>query len=615
MNIFYELKAVFDNDSEFLKEKISHQDFIKNMPSLLKKYKALHLRPNLENFDESKFAQILLDCRLNKYQYIGGAATRKIITVPQGDDIIFTANEAPADQKIPFHHELAQTSNPPSYVSFYCKQSAETEGETPLIDSTLVYQYLHQKYPLIEKKFSKLGVFYKRVLPLNDEPSSPIGRSWKNTYNVKTKEELEEVLKQKNIKFSWLENDNLLTISEKLPAIFFNNETKQYIFNNSIIAAFLGWQDERNNRLESIFYGNGEIIETDVLEDIANFMDENKILWQWKNGDMIFIDNRQVMHSRNTFTGERKVYASLWGRPLDEKIEPTIIPCLGEYNKILPLAFGLWKVPKESAQQVTYNAIVNGYRRLDCACDYGNESEVGDGIKQALEEGICQREDLHITSKLWNTYHEPEYVYSAFKRTLDDLKLDYLDLYLIHFPISLEFVPFNDKYPPEWVNLENKMVLKNVNINDTWKQMENLVKINNVKEIGVSNFNTALLTQIMNSSEIKPTHLQIELHPYLQQKNMLKFAQETYNLEIIGFSPLGAKSYLEINMAKEYQDLTKHQIIINLAKKYKKSTVQILLRWAIDRNTIPICKSNNIEHIKENIDIFDFRLTDRTNWW
>ena len=117
------------------------------MPLLLKKYKALHLRPNLENFDESKFAQILLDCRLNKYQYIGGAATRKIISVPQGDDIIFTANEAPADQKIPFHHELAQTSNPPSYVSFYCKQSAETGGETPLIDSTLVYQYLHQKYP------------------------------------------------------------------------------------------------------------------------------------------------------------------------------------------------------------------------------------------------------------------------------------------------------------------------------------------------------------------------------------------------------------------------------------------------------------------------------------
>ena len=124
--------------------------------------------------------------RLNKYQYIGGAATRKIISVPQGDDIIFTANEAPADQKIPFHHELAQTSNPPSYVSFYYKQSAETGGETPLIDSTLVYQYLHQKYPLIEKKFSELGVFYK-VLPLNDEPSSPIGRSWKNTYNVKTK--------------------------------------------------------------------------------------------------------------------------------------------------------------------------------------------------------------------------------------------------------------------------------------------------------------------------------------------------------------------------------------------------------------------------------------------
>ena len=89
-------------------------------------------------------------------------------------------------------------------------------------------------------------------------------------------------------------------------------------------------------------------------------MEENRILWQWKNGDMIFIDNRQVMHSRNTFTGERKVY-SLWGRPLDEKIEPDMVPCFGEYNKVLPLAFGLWKIPKESAKQVTYNAIVNGF--------------------------------------------------------------------------------------------------------------------------------------------------------------------------------------------------------------------------------------------------------------
>lgn len=608
MKVFYKLKALFDQDSKFLEKEISHQDFVKNMPQLLKKYKAIHLRPNISGFNEENFATNLLDCNLKNFIYIGGAAIRKKIVVPQGDDFIFTANEAPSDQKIPFHHELAQTSNPPAYVSFYCKQQPKLGGETPLIDSTLVYKFLHTKYPHIEEKFRKFGVRYKRILPLNDDFSSPIGRSWKSTYNVVSKKELEDSLSKKNIEYKWLDGDNLETISEVLPAIYFNNETKQYIFNNSIIAAFIGWEDSRNDRLKSVFYGNNELIDSQVLSDISNFMEENKVNWEWKNGDIIWIDNRQVMHARNKYEGERKIYASLWGRCKDELIDPGMTKSINESNRCLPLAFGLWKVPKDKAKEITYNAILNGYRRLDCACDYGNEEQVGEGIELALKDNICKREDLHITSKLWNTYHNPEYVYNAFKKSLDDLKLDYLDLYLIHFPISLEFVPFEDKYPPEWKNMDDKMVLDEVDLNQTWEQMENLVKINLVKQIGLSNFNSALLTQIYNFAKIKPSNLQIELHPYLQQNNMLKFVKETYKMDVVAYSPLGAKSYLELDMAKDYQDLTIHQIIKGLSKTYNKSEVQILLRWAIDRDTIPICKSNSLIHMKENLDIFDFRI-------
>ena len=174
-----------------------------------------------------------------------------------------------------------------------------------------------------------------------------------------------------------------------------------------------------------------------------------------------------VMHSRNSFVGERRVYASIWGPPLLKNFQLANGVAVGERPDAFflplqpadPLVFGFWKVPNEKAADVCYYAIASGYRRLDCACDYGNEKEVGKGIARAIQDGLCTREELFVTSKLWNTYHKPEHVPLAVARTLDDLQLDYLDEYLIHFPISMEYVPIEKKYPPEWTNLDGKMVI------------------------------------------------------------------------------------------------------------------------------------------------------------
>ena len=114
------------------------------------------------------------------------------------------------------------------------------------------------------------------------------------------------------------------------------------------------------------------------------------------------------------------------------------------------LRTGTWKLTKPQAQAVIREAVQLGYRHFDCACDYGNESEVGAGLSAALQDGLCRRDDLWVTSKLWNTYHEPKHVRAACERSLRDLRLDVLDLYLVHFPIALAYVPFDVRSPPEW---------------------------------------------------------------------------------------------------------------------------------------------------------------------
>jgi D-xylose reductase len=280
-------------------------------------------------------------------------------------------------------------------------------------------------------------------------------------------------------------------------------------------------------------------------------------------------------------------------------------------NDIYKVGLGLWKLPQAECADIVYNAIKLGYRHLDSACDYGNEVEVGQGIAKAIKEGICVREDLKITSKLWNTYHAQEHVQPALEKTLSDLGLTYLDSYLIHFPIAQPFVSFDTRYPPEWIfdptSATPEMQLAPVPLHETWKAMEDLVDKGLVKQIGVCNYNSGLLHDLMAYAKIKPTQLQIESHPYLTQEKLIKLAGH-YNIDVTTFSPLGALSYVELDMAEHTDSVLTQPVVIAAAERVNKTPAQVVLRWGVQRGCTIIPKSSNLNRLKENINIFDFEL-------
>ncbi|MDA8041085.1 MAG: aldo/keto reductase [Pirellulales bacterium] len=277
------------------------------------------------------------------------------------------------------------------------------------------------------------------------------------------------------------------------------------------------------------------------------------------------------------------------------------------------VGLGLWKVDPLSAGELVYEAISVGYRHLDSACDYGNEAEVGKGIERVLASNVCHREDLWITSKLWNTFHEPKYVRAAVERTLRDLQLDYLDSYLIHFPISLAYVAPETRYPPGWFfepDAPNpSMQSIKVPVAETWGAMEELVDAGLVRTIGACNFGISLLRDLQAGARIQPSSLQVEMHPRLTQEKLLRFCNQE-NIAVTAFSPLGAPSYVPLGMAKETDSLLINQDILEIADVVQRTPAQVLLRWGVQRGTAVVPKTSQPKRLKENISLFDFSLSE-----
>ncbi|MEM8984363.1 MAG: aldo/keto reductase [Pseudomonadota bacterium] len=276
------------------------------------------------------------------------------------------------------------------------------------------------------------------------------------------------------------------------------------------------------------------------------------------------------------------------------------------------VGFGLWKIEPAATAPMVEAAISAGYRHLDCACDYGNEVETGNGIKAAISKGEVTRDDLWVTSKLWNTYHRAEHVEPALRRTLTDLQLDYLDLYLIHFPIAQPYVPFETRYPPEWFfdpdAADPRMEIDRVPLHETWQAMEKLVEKGLVREIGVCNYSSALVHDLMTYADVAPAMLQVESHPYLTQAPLLRVA-ENYGIAVTAFSPLGAGSYVSLGMAEQTDSVLETDVVKIIAARLGQTPAQVVLRWGVQRGTAVIPKTARPERLSENIAIFDFELT------
>jgi len=283
-------------------------------------------------------------------------------------------------------------------------------------------------------------------------------------------------------------------------------------------------------------------------------------------------------------------------------------------NNAMPaVGLGIWKIEREATARTVQDAISIGYRQIDSACDYGNEVEAGEGIRAAISAGHCSREDLWITSKLWNTYHRPEHVRPACERSLSDLGLEYLDLYLIHFPIALRYVDFEDRYPPDWIYdasaAKPSMEFDAVPLHETWAAMEQLVEEGLVKQIGVCNYTSGLLIDLMAYSSIKPAMLQIESHPFLTQEPLLRLAAD-FGVAVTAFSPLGSQSYVSLDMATEADTVLTAPPVVAAAKRVQRTPAQVVLRWGVQRGTAIIPKTTRPERLRENLALFDFELSD-----
>lgn len=214
-----------------------------------------------------------------------------------------------------------------------------------------------------------------------------------------------------------------------------------------------------------------------------------------------------------------------------------------------------------------------GYRHFDCAPVYGNEKEIGEAIKAQIQAGVVKRKDIFVTSKLWNTMHHSKLVEPALRSTLKDLCIDYLDLYLIHWPFGFKE---GDELFPSLPS--GKFWGSDVDYIDTWRAMENMLEKGLVKNIGLSNFNSLQIARILENCRIKPVNNQIECHPYLAQCKLSDFCKSK-GIAVTAYSPLGSP---DRPWAKpEDVQLLNDPKLRSIADKYRKTTAQVVLRYQV----------------------------------
>ncbi|KAJ9457963.1 Aldose reductase A [Diplonema papillatum] len=278
---------------------------------------------------------------------------------------------------------------------------------------------------------------------------------------------------------------------------------------------------------------------------------------------------------------------------------PKFVELKGTGQKMPTVGLGTWLSEEGKVYKAVKAAIGSGYRHIDCAWIYFNEDEVGKGLKEVFEEGTVKREEVFVTSKLWNSYHRPELVKKGLQDSLDKLGLKYLDLYLMHFPVS--FKPGVDE-------ATSKDQLEDVPIEETWKAMEALVDEGLVKNIGISNYEIPDVEKLLKVA-VKPIAVnQFETQPYFPRTELVEFCQKN-GIMVTAHTSLGSPSNVMSTYHKS-PPLMQDETINRISKEIGQSPAHVLLRWGLQRGTAVIPKSVTPARIATNFDLFSFELSE-----
>lgn len=262
------------------------------------------------------------------------------------------------------------------------------------------------------------------------------------------------------------------------------------------------------------------------------------------------------------------------------------------------LAMGTYQAREGEIYDAVKAAIDIGYRHFDTAYLYQNEAEIGKAIREMIAEGKVKREDIFVTTKLWNTEFALDKVVPACKNSLEALGLDYIDLYLLHWPMAMKYSKVTDDL------LSNLEPDNDIDYIDTWKGMEECVRLGYVRSIGVSNFNSKQLQRVLDIAQIKPVNNQVECSVQLNQKKLINHCRKL-GIIVSSYCPLARPVPAEKKPAFLFDEK-----IVEIGKKYGKTPAQIALRYLVDIGTVPLPKSSNAKRLKENFSIFDFKLSE-----